>query len=104
MNKFSSETQSNSTPNLNQSNTEFVFLFVFLKLLSAIFVHTVELVRNLQKTHFRDIITIHFPKKLFSISIHDCLESLRNKHFNIKVHNVPLQSVLEQAPSFDYRI
>ena len=47
----------------------------------------------------------HIPylEKWLSISIHDCIECQRNKHFNVKIQTAPTQSFSEHAPSFNYR-
>ena len=43
-------------------------------------------------------------KNRLSISIHDCIEWQRNKHFNMKTQTAPALSFSEHAPSFNYRI
>ena len=46
---------------------------------------------------------IPYLEKWLSISIHDCLECKRNKHFKMKIQTAPRQSFAEHAPSFNYR-
>ena len=47
---------------------------------------------------------IPYLDRWLSIFIHDCIECQRNKHFNMKIHTAPTQSVAEHAPSFNYRL
>ena len=47
---------------------------------------------------------IPFIEKSLSISIHDCIECQRNKHFNMKIQTAPTRSFSEHALSFNYRI
>ena len=47
---------------------------------------------------------ITYLEKWFSISIHDCLECQRMRHFNMKIQAAPTQSFAEHAPSFNNRI
>ena len=53
---------------------------------------------------FSQYLHIPFLEKWLSIFIQACIECQRNKQFILKIQTAPTQSILEHAPSFNYRI